>query len=196
MALGGGGEPLRAVTVGQLDLARDRVRAVTTFPDAGPGQAMRAGTVLVGDVAYLEFPPGDLPPGKRWLRAGPEEGVDAFGFVYDVERDPRGVVERLQALGGRVSSRGAARVGGAETTRYRVRLPGRDVEVWVGEDGVARRIVSVTREDGVTTRAATTYSGFGDEVEVEPPPAELVVGAADADAGGDFPPVEVETGGG
>jgi hypothetical protein len=67
--------------------------------------------------------------------------------------------------------------------------------VWQGADGLARRIVTITRDGGVTTRAVTTFFGFGDDVEVEPPPEALVVDAADADVGGGHPPVEVETSG-
>jgi hypothetical protein len=190
-----GGEPLRAVTVGRIELARDRVHAVTTFPEAGPGQSARAATILVGDTTYLEFPPGDLPPGKRWLRAAAGDGVAAYGFSSELERDPRDVVARLRVRGARAARVGRATVDGVETTRYRVRLPGREVEVWEGADGLARRIVTITRDGGVTTRAVTTYFGFGDDVEVEPPPEALVVDAADADVGGGHPPVEVETGG-
>jgi len=191
-----GGGPLRAVTTGRIDLRRDRVQAVTSFPDAGPGLASRAATILVGGVTYLEFPPGDLPPGKRWLRAGPGDGVDAYGFSHELERDPEGVVERLRRLGARVVSLGAATVGGVDTTRYRAQMPGRELEVWVAADRLARRIVSVTRDGEVATRAVTTYFGFGDELEVEPPPRVLVVDAADADVGGVHPPVDVGTAGG
>jgi hypothetical protein len=138
-----------------------------------PGRSVSIETVSDGRSTYIRSPlfEGELPPGKEWIGMQPFLGQDPSSAMVS-NGDPKQQLEMLKATGSDVETVGEQSVRGVATTRYRgtidldravslLRERGKarfakvlerategfpstiPVEVWVGNDGIVRRIRQV-----------------------------------------------------
>jgi hypothetical protein len=142
-------------------------------------------------------------------RACGGEDAEDVSFYFDVTDfgDPGLVLATLGEAGAVPTVVGRQQVREAATTHYRVKLelmavlrhqlersgwpadaieclawdeePPVDVDVWVGDDGLARRLVETTTYDDWTWVDTIDYFDFGAPVEITPPPEDEVVSFED-----------------
>ena len=144
-----------------------------------------------------------LPAGKQWTSfTADDEEPSLSDLVFDPLREPGELLDTLRRASTGVADVGRASVRGVETTHYELSIDlervveqapaaareelRRDLvererktmraEVWVDDDGLARRIRIVDEEfdDGAVT---TEFFDFGIEVDVQPPPTDEVATA-------------------
>jgi hypothetical protein len=124
-----------------------------------------------------------LPAGKPWIKLdlaqlAKSQGIDASVLFSE---DPSQVLTQLQSLSG-VTKVGTAQVGGVATTHYHAtidvsKLPKAtkagtgSYDVWIGNDGYVHRVRAVIASSGSTATVTTDFSGYGDKVSVDVPPA-------------------------
>lgn len=189
-----GGDGFDVATTGEF--SGDRTRLVQRFGDdeAGAGELE---SVTEGSIVYLRGPLTDVfgNEGDRWLRfdsSGLLDGVDPSALLSG---GPSSLgVESLGVLDGEfgeVSELGTEEVRGVATEHYRIEvdLSGVDqpavptaddtlpVELWVGEDGLVRRIRLLAADlapevaDGAPADAGVTVEFFdlGADITIDVP---------------------------
>ena len=185
-----------------------------------PGAEGEAEMRLLGPVAYMKMPGAELG-GRPWVKFDLEAmGEDNQGPVPGLNpgsNDPRGVLDALRGVSGDVEEVGEEEIRGVTTTHYRANvdlekaeaevpeerredfatfsdqlgietLP---IEVWIDEEGRARRFSYEVDTPGAADTPASTVElvidlyDFGVEVDVEAPPSEEVTdfGALPSGAG-------------
>lgn len=167
------GKPAEVDTMRGAATADDSVYVIESAPREGRAEYR---VRVVGGYAYRSPAPGEvLPPGKRWVRMPASEWnerVSDFGkgrdgeepeyrFVRSTTLDGVGVAE-YEALTGPGQ-------GMTSTSRITVALDAK---------GRTRRMVVVSEAAPLRITMTITYSGFGEPVHVEPPPADEVVDLA------------------
>ena len=186
-SLSGEGGPGGSFT-GEGELAGDRGRIELHFSEAVGGllpadvEAVYAdGALYVRLSGLAGLIPGLATGGRDWLEVDLGADGDALGEYLDLGGgDPTRLLETLEAAGA-FDEVGSERVRGVETTRYRGTVASSRVEVWVGEDGLVRR---VTVSDGEGTDVRLELFDFGADVDVERPPADEVAELGDLLQGG------------
>lgn len=186
-SLSGEGGPGGAFT-GEGELAGDRGRLELHFSEAAGGllpadvEAVYAdGALYVRLSGLAGLLPGLATGGRDWLRVDLGADGDALGEYLDLGGgDPTRLLETLEAAGA-FDEVGSERVRDVETTRYRGTVASSRVDVWVGADGLVRR---VTVSDGEGTDVRLELFDFGADVEVERPPADEVAELDDLLQGG------------
>ena len=186
-SLSGEGGPGGSFT-GEGEIAGDRGRLDLHFSEAAGGLFPADVEAVYADGAlYVRFSglagllPGLATGGRDWLGVDLGADGDALREYLDLgEGDPTRLLETLEAAGA-FDEVGSESVRGVETTRYRGTVASSQVEVWVGADGLVRR---VTVSDGEGTDVELELFDFGADVEVERPPADEVAGLDEILQGG------------
>ena len=158
--------------------------------------------VLLPDEAFVNL--GDTGDGKPWLRVTPDSAdpvAAAMGQFLDTFRaasDPRSSVE-VYAQAGEFTVVGTEDVEGVQATRYSGAIPpaallstfpedmraglepmlGTEpfpVEIWLDGDDRPVRFVQTATIQGAETTSTQHFSGWGEPVEIEAPPADQVKG--------------------
>lgn len=161
--------------VGDIDFARDRFSIRPT----GPGQDVEFRKIdddvwVKGDA----FSNGLLPKGKVWLHSeGATDGEEVSGM------DPSRLLASLRASRATVTAHDEVVIDGVTTTRYDVALPtGSDQlvfpdgsgEVFVDGSGLVRRLRYTDTDSDPATINELTFSDFGKQLDIQPPPASEV----------------------
>lgn len=144
-----------------------------------------------------------LPGGKQWIELDVSKLGKAAGLgqlLSGSQLQPSDLLSMLRAEGAKISTVGPATIGGVATTHYRVKvdvakalqtrgvaspllgaaaakLPTLPADVWIGKDGLLRRIkLSYAVEQ---THAAMTMnlSDYGAHVTIAAPPSSSVFDA-------------------
>jgi hypothetical protein len=179
--LGGGG----AFGSGKLEVIFDRLVVYLRFPP----EVVQG---LPGARAWLKI---DL------AALGAQQGIDFEQLLQLNQSDPTEALVYLRAAGSDFREVGTERVRGAETTRYRgtidlrkvaaqapaqarksyervIELSGKTelpMDVWIDEEGLARRIRFEQRlPNGAALKMTQELYDFGADVDVELPPADQV----------------------
>lgn len=162
---------------GEGELAGDRARLELHFSEAGALLPADVEVVYADGTLYARLSgmagllPGLLSGGGEWISVDLEADGDLLGEYLDLgQGDPTRLLETLEAAGA-FDEVGSERVRGVETTHYRGSVESSRVDVWVGADGLVRR-VSVS--DGESTDVRLELFDFGADVEIEPPPSQDV----------------------
>jgi hypothetical protein len=147
---------------------------------------------------------GSLPNGKQWLKVDVNKAGKKLGFNFKalMGQTPADVLQQLERSSTPVKTVGTETIDGVETTHYRSaidtrKIPAADnfqkltlsaykpIDVWVDGDGLVRQVrfdytVKVDPLQAQRARILLTMklSDFGETVDVEPPPARLVVDAS------------------
>jgi hypothetical protein len=147
-----------------------------------------------------------LPEGKEWLKVDIGKAGMRLGFNFKavMGTTPADVLKQLQRTSEPIETVGEEEIDGVETTHYRAsidpakipaadrlqRLSGsryRPIDVWVDGDDLVRQVrfdYTAKVDPAQTTRARVRLTmklfDFGTTVDVEPPPASLVVDATEA----------------
>lgn len=169
----------------------------------GPGMPGGVADIItIGEDIYLRTP-GLLPQGttEEWIlfdarlreQTGFGERPGGFG-----SEDPTEVLAVLADTAGDIEEVGPEDVRGVATTRYRMTVDLSDVEgaaeeglgeavpteVWVGEDGLVRRLRQRLRISDAGQRGevdfTVEYFDFGVDERIEPPPQDDVISAEEA----------------
>lgn len=206
------GEQGKAVAEGLFDYATERGRVQIDY-SALRGEEFEEGTngpVEIrfpgADVVYVKGVPGlSAPRAKPWTK----DSLDGESVFEDFGGSPVQILRTVERALTDVEVVGEDDVRGAEATHYRgtlalERLPrarGDDeglreffreygatsmleVDLWVDDDGMIRRARSdIGGRDGFVL--TLELYDFGVEVDVEPPPAELVLTAPYSDEEGE-----------
>ncbi len=123
--------------------------------------------ISAGDREWLRWPSLTEAEGlgDPWIAL---EGADEALFDVD-ELSPELMLSDLRAFNSDVKEVGTTEIGGVTVTHYvgSVTEQGRtaDVEAWVGDDGLLRKMTVNEAGDWV----AMTFSGFGDPVSIDLP---------------------------
>lgn len=176
-SLSGEGGPGGSFT-GEGELAGDRGRMELHFAEAAGGlfpadvEAVYAdGAVYVRFSGLAGLIPGLATGGKDWLEVDLGADGEALGEYLDLGGgDPTRLLETLEAAGA-FDEVGSEHVRGVETTRYRGSVASSSVDLWVGADGLVRRVAV---SDGEGTDVELEFFDFGADVEIERPPADEV----------------------
>lgn len=158
---------------GEADYADERIALDCEYDGSGTLELIGLGAVtyMRGDTL------GIAGAGSKWIELTDEDESAAAAV------SPRRLLSML-----RDASTGTERVGeevvrGMDTVRYRLEVdceqaelhdcdgPTAPVEVWIGDDGLVRRIAVDAESDDVTVE----FFDFGSEVSIEAPPADQVV---------------------
>ena len=186
-SLSGEGGPGGSFT-GEGELAGDRGRLELHFSEAA-GSLFPADVEVVyaGGALYARFSglagllPGLATGGRDWLRVDLGADGEALGEYLDLGGgDPTRLLETLEAAGA-FDEVGSEGVRGVETTRYHGTVASSRVDVWVGADGLVRRVAV---SDGEGTDVRLELFDFGADVEIERPPADDVAELGDFLQGG------------
>lgn len=173
---------------GEADLGGEQVRSRVQL-ETPQGQVE---ALTVDGLFYLQFPG---VPGGKYLEVDPqdESGLGALVGQLGGNSDPSSSVKVFEEAT-EVSDEGQEEIDGVETTRYRVVLPSDAVaeslgadeqvasllpeevtyQVWVDADDLIRRLSSEIEVAGQTSSTVITYTGYGEPVDVEAPPADQV----------------------
>jgi hypothetical protein len=124
-----------------------------------------------------------LPAGKAWIKLdlaqlAKSNGLDASALLSE---DPSQALTQLQSLRN-VTKVGTAQVGGVATTHYHATIDVSKVssatkkatgsyDVWIGDDGYVHRVRAVIASPGSKATVTSDFSGYGDKVTVDVPPA-------------------------
>jgi hypothetical protein len=173
---------------GKGEFAGDRGRLELHFSEAAGGLfPADVEAVYAGGALYVRFSglagllPGLATGGRDWLRVDLGADGDALREYLDLgDGDPTRLLETLEAAGA-FAEVASERVRGVETTRYRGSVASTRVDVWVGADGLVRR-VAVSDDEGTDVRLE--LFDFGADVEIERPPADEVSELRDLLQGG------------
>jgi hypothetical protein len=160
-------------------------------------------------VIYLRIPflMSELPGGKAWMKLdlsklGKSAGIDLAQLTSGGQFQPNDLLGMLKAEGAKVQTVGPAAIDGVATAHYRVtidmakalrssgltspmlkQLAGRvkmaSENVWVGKDGLVRRVQFAYRVPRKAMRVAMTMDLFdyGAHVSVAAPPSSAVFDA-------------------
>jgi hypothetical protein len=124
-----------------------------------------------------------VPATKPWIKLdltklAKAQGINASALLSE---DPSQALSQLQSLSN-VTKVGPEQVGGTSTTHYHAtidisKLPGGlktgtgAYDVWIGDDGYVHRVRTVLTSSGSTATVTTDFSGYGNKVAVDVPPA-------------------------
>jgi LppX/LprAFG-like lipoprotein len=179
---------------GKGDFQNTPVLGAVSMTMKGDGQDTSVDAVMQGSTIYMRSPlfAKALPSGKSWLsldlqKAGKQFGVDVSQFA---QQSPTDVLTALEKTG-TVTKVGDETLGGEQTTHYHalidvsrisarlssaMRVKTIPVDVWIGGDGLVRRITeSVTAAAAGQTAATsmtTDFSNYGEQVNVQVPSAD------------------------
>jgi hypothetical protein len=160
-------------------------------------------------VIYLQLPflASQLPGGKQWVELdlstlGKSAGIDVGKLMSGSQFEPSDLLSMLEADGANVHKLGAATVDGTATTHYRVTIdPAKALQskgltsplfkgiasqlktisagVWVGNDGLVRRVRFAYSLPQAATRLAMTMDvyDYGAQVSIAAPPSSQVFDA-------------------
>jgi hypothetical protein len=146
-----------------------------------------------------------IPGGKHWVelnvsKLGKSAGIDLGKLLSGSEMQPSDLLGMLKAEGAKIQSLGPATIDGTATTHYRVtvdlakalqakgltspllagmaaRMPKVPEEVWVGKDGLVRRIgLSLALPQGHMQMKMDLYD-YGADVSIAAPPSSDVFDA-------------------
>lgn len=163
-------EPVPYECTGEADYGSKRVHVACKYTRAGDLDA-----IAIGADSFVRGPV--LGAGTdKWVHLGGEEDDDALASLspHKLLRLLRGASQETERIG-EEAIRGVSTVGyrlivecDAASLNCRSTTP---VEVWIGDDGVVRRI---DLEDDVG-KATYEFFDFGTAVDIQPPPGEDVV---------------------
>jgi len=160
-------------------------------------------------VIYLRIPllSSELPGGKAWVKLdlsklGKSEGIDLGQLTSGGQLQPNDLLGMLEGEGARVQTVGPATIDGVATTHYRVtidlakalessgltspmlkELAGRvktaSGNVWIGKDGLVRRVQFAYGVPRKAMRIAMTMDlyDYGAQISVAAPPSSAVFDA-------------------
>ena len=160
-------------------------------------------------VIYLRIPllSSELPGGKAWVKLdlselGKSEGIDLGQLTSGGQLQPNDLLGMLEGEGARVQTVGPATIDGVATTHYRVTidlaralessgltspmlkdLAGRvktaSENVWVGKDGLVRRVQFAYSVPSKAMRIGMTMDlyDYGADISVAAPPSSAVFDA-------------------
>ena len=153
----------------------------------------------VDGTLYMKMPGDDGE--ERWLASPLPDGAGANGMV---QADPTTYLELMKAVSSDVDEVGRERVRGVQTTHYRFEIDPEKLEspsqqfspadlaaagiktlpldVWVGPDDLPRRIRMALGAAGSEIEIDMEMYDYGEPVDVEAPPENLVTRTATADA--------------
>lgn len=157
-------------------------------------------------VVYLNIPflSSQLPGGQPWIRLdvsklGKSAGVDLGKLMSGSQVQPTDLLSALEADGAKVQKLGSATIDGASTTHYRVsidmakaleskgltspllksaatRVKAIDENVWIGDDGLVRRVAFVygMPRGGAQMSMTMDMYDYGAHVDIAAPPSDQV----------------------
>jgi len=160
-------------------------------------------------VIYLRIPllSSELPGGKAWVKLdlsklGKSEGIDLGQLTSGGQLQPNDLLGMLEGEGAKVQTVGPATIDGVATTHYRVtidlakalessgltspmlkELAGRvktaSENVWIGKDGLVRRVQFAYGVPRKAMRIAMTMDlyDYGAQISVAAPPSSAVFDA-------------------
>lgn len=128
-------------------------------PNLDDPSSWRVEAVQDGDAMYVRFPAvaDELPAGKSWVRADPEQGSAVQGFDFSqfeqlAGNDPRDLLDVLRAASGEIEIVGTEELRGVQVTHYRATLDARRyAELASGEERDEGRALAdeILAESGV-----------------------------------------------
>jgi hypothetical protein len=194
--LGRVGLPSAAMT----QLAHGSMREITLQEDGDYIIYVRLGPLLSSQ----------LPGGQQWIKLdlsklGKSAGLDLSRLLSGSQMQPGDLLSLLQTEGAKIHKVGPATVNGAATTHYRVvvdtrsrlkdlttspllagvaaQVPRIPEDVWIGKDGLVRRVrVSLNLPHGATavrTTMAMDLYDYGAQVDIAAPPSSQVFDATE-----------------
>ena len=158
-------------------------------------------------VLYLQLGTlaAQLPGGKRWIeldlsKLGKSAGLDLGKLLSASQFQPSDLLSMLESEGAKISTVGPATVDGVATTHYRVtidtakalqakgltspllggvaaQVPKVPEDVWIGKDGLVRRIRVSLRLDQRRLAMTMDIHDYGTHVTITPPPSSDVYDA-------------------
>lgn len=200
-ATGAGADGMRIAMSGSGDFQNDpQLGELTLSFASGSGsssihEVMKDWTIYMTSPLFSRF----LPDGKKWMSLDMKKATKALGIDITSfsSQSPTQTLEQLRQSGS-VARVGRARLDGVATTHYRasvdlskvpngekiVKLTGvkyEPVEVWVGRDGLVRRVVvsySAPAQGGL--KMQMDFSHYGEPVYVQVPDASQTFDATAA----------------
>ncbi|MFA9431735.1 hypothetical protein [Egicoccus sp. AB-alg2] len=204
----GGEVVLDTRTEGRQDLQRGAARMVMHLGELAGGDTLEV--LVDDTIAYVHSPQLETLVGAQWARFDLTEMAGQLpGFEPGAQEQtgPLGLLRQLRGAADDVEELGEEEVRGVRTRHLRVTIdtqraieqadedtreslrraveqlgvPDRyPMELWLDEDALPRRIVTVTQDDdptlGSTTREMRTeLYDFGEPVDVSPPDPDQVV---------------------
>jgi hypothetical protein len=194
--LGRVGLPSAAMT----QLAHGSMREITLQEDGDYIIYVRLGSLLSSQ----------LPGGQQWIKLdlsklGKSAGLDLSKLLSGSQMQPGDLLSLLQTEGAKIHKVGPATVNGTATTHYRVvvdtrsrlkdlttspllagvaaQVPRIPEDVWIGKDGLVRRVrVSLNLPHGATavrTTMAMDLYDYGAQVDIAAPPSSQVFDATE-----------------
>lgn len=174
---------------GEADLSGKQVASRVTTEGAGIGKVE---AIVLDGLFYVK---SAQLSGDKWLKIDPQ-AKDGFGALVGSlggNSDPSKLLEVMNQAS-EVTAEGQEEVGGVETTKYHVVLPREafaatlgdnpqvtqmlpkqvEFDMWVDADDLVRKQVSELTVGQQKTSSTITYSGFGEPVEIEAPPASQI----------------------
>jgi hypothetical protein len=164
------GRPIELSCDGAADYGRKRFRLA-----CDEGQRWTMDTIVIDDATYFRGTGAlGFDSGGRWRKES--SGVNDFLPGFSPER----LLDMLRSASRQTERIGEEDVRGEQTVRYRLTVscakaelscPGDEaapVEVWIGGDGLVRRIWV---EDSDLT-GTIEFFDFGVKIDIEPPPAD------------------------
>jgi hypothetical protein len=147
-----------------------------------------------------------LPEGKEWVKVDVAKAGTNLGFNFKalMGTTPADVLRQLQRTSPPIEELGEEEIDGVETTHYRAsidtaKIPRGDnlqrladaryrpIDVWVDGDDLVRQVrldytakVDPAMATRATVRLTMKLFDFGTTVDVEPPPANLVVDSTES----------------
>ncbi|MFE3447757.1 LppX_LprAFG lipoprotein [Nonomuraea sp. NPDC059194] len=189
----------RMVYQSQPQLAADLTLDTANFG----GQSLPGGAraVLQGDTVYVKAETLNkvLGTAKPWIKVPLSEGgAEAKQFLDQVQRFDLANVTKLVTASQNVKQVGTETVGGVDTTHYSGTFPvdaavsqlpadkqeqakqhmaelqNVTFDIWVGSDGLPRKLAMAGEEKGAKFTANLFFKGFNEPVSIAAPPADQV----------------------
>lgn len=180
------GGAAEATGSGEADLSGEQVASRVTTEGVGIGKVE---AIVLDGLFYVK---SAQISGDKWLKIDPraKSGFGALVGSLGGNSDPSKLLEVMNQAS-EVTAEGQEEVGGVETTKYHVVLPREafaatlgdnpqvtqmlpkqvEFDMWVDADDLVRKQVSELTVGQQKTSSTITYSGFGEPVEIEAPPA-------------------------
>lgn len=171
---------------GEADISGDQVASRVTQEVQGAGTVE---AIVLDGLFYIK---SAQISGEKWLKVDPraKDGLGALVGSLGGNSDPAKLLQVMNKASA-VTDEGTEEVGGVETTKYHVVLPREafaetlgdnpqitqllpanvEFDMWVDADDLVRKQVSELTVGGQKTASTITYSGFGEPVDIEAPPA-------------------------
>ncbi|ROR89578.1 DUF7537 family lipoprotein [Nocardioides aurantiacus] len=171
---------------GEADISGEQVASKVTQEVQGAGSVE---AIVLDGLFYLK---SAQISGEKWLKVDPEakDGLGALVGSLGGNSDPAKLLQVMNQAS-EVTDEGTEEVGGVETTKYHVVLPREafaetlgdnpqitqmlpetvEFDMWVDGEDLVRKQASELTVGGQKTASTILYSGFGDPVEIEAPPA-------------------------